>query len=207
MPVERAHVAIENLIADHVAASFRSKERTAVADNTAAQIRSRITDRFQHAKIGSEQDNAPPAIVALRDRIITIFSPPQKLDPAHDRAEQLTLLQASIEELRRHTATIAIERREEQSRKPRHVDLLLERQQLVLKNEFTEGFGRVETWLVSIAALALVLLRAIDFLWALPILALGIGRSCYLDRQCKKRSARIAEIDAMIEPAPRQPYN
>ncbi|KLK91777.1 hypothetical protein AA309_18035 [Microvirga vignae] len=58
-----------------------------------------------------------------------------------------------------------------------HVDLRLERHQLVLKNEVTEGFGRVETWIVSIAALALVLLRAIDFLWTLPILALGIGRS------------------------------
>jgi hypothetical protein len=195
MPVERAHIAVENLIADHVAVSFRPRDRVETGENTAAQIRNRITDRFQHAAVGSEQDNAPPAIVALRDRLVTVFSPASKLAPSHDRAEQLAFLQAEIQEFR-HRRTIGVAA---QQAKPLHVELLLERQQLVLKNEFTEGFGRVETWLVSIAALTLVLLRAIDFLWALPILAIGIGRSWYLDRQCKKRIARIAEIDSIVE--------
>jgi len=206
MPVERAHVAIENLIADHVAVSFGQKDRAYTAESTAAQIRRRITDHFQHGTIGSEQDNAPPGILALRSRLVTAFSPAQRINAAGDRAEQLAFLKISLEELRRQTAAIPVLRNDKEPGKPLHVDLLLERQQLVLKNEFTEGFGRVETWLVSLAALALVLLRAIDFLWALPILTLGIGRSWYLDRQCKKRMMRIAEIDAIVEPSRRQAH-
>ncbi|KLK91778.1 hypothetical protein AA309_18040 [Microvirga vignae] len=58
MPVERAHVSVENVIADQVAVSF-NKGQISKSENTAAQIRSRITDRFQHVKPGSEQDNAP----------------------------------------------------------------------------------------------------------------------------------------------------
>lgn len=206
MPVERAHVEVESLIANHVAASFRHKDPAGTVESTAAQIRSRITDRFQHDAIGSEQDNAPPAVLTLRNRLITAFSPAQTLNAAHDRAEQLARVQISLEELRRQAAASSVRRNAEDLEKPLHVDLLLERQQLVLKNEFTEGFGRVETWLVSLAVLALVLLRAIDFLWALPILALGIGRSWYLDRQCRKRMARIAEIDAIVEPFCQQPH-
>lgn len=197
MSVERAHVAIESLIADQVAISFKRTNQSGSSESTAAQIRSRITDHFQHDKLGSEQDNAPPALLALRKRLVAAFAPPQVVDASQNRAELLDNLQTALAELR-HRRTAALPQAPEQ---PLHVDLLLERQQLLLKNEFTEGFGRVEIGLVSVAVLALVLLRAIDFLWAIPILALGIGRSWHLDRACKKRLARIAEIDAVVEPS------
>lgn len=201
MPVERAHVAVESLIAEHVALSFRQNDRGGTIEGMAAQIRSRITDRLQHNAVGSEQDNAPPALLTLRNTLVTAFPPAPTLDAAQDRTEKLALLQVSLAELRRQAPLRSMAPHDGPPGKPLDVDLLLERQQLVLKNEFTEGFGRVETWLVSIAALALVLLRAIDFLWALPILMLGIGRAFSLDRQCRKRMTRIAEIDAIMEPA------
>lgn len=195
MAVERAHVTVENLIADHVAVSFNQKNQVSKPETTAAQIRNRITDRFQHVKPGAEQDNAPPAILALRKRLIKAFSPAQIPLVSEDRAEQLVLLRNVLKELRSHQTSAPGQSRTE----PVHMDLLLERQQLALKNEITEGFGRVEIWIVSIAVLVLVLLKAIDFLWALSILSLGIGRSWYLDQQCKKRLARIAAIDTLIE--------
>ena len=196
MSVERANVAIENLIADHVAASFRQDASPAEAETTVDQVRRRITDHFQPATLGTEQDNAPPAFRVVQ-AILTKAFPPGELPSFSDkRAEQLELLQATLEKLRRAAA----------ASNPRHgnairADLLLERQQLTLKNEFTEGFGRFETWLVSLSALALVLLDAIDYLWVFPILTLSVGRSWYLDRQCKKRRARIMEIDALVRPA------
>lgn len=198
MSVERANVAVENLIADHIAASFRQETPSASRETTAAQIRSRITDRFQIGALGPEQDNTPPAIQLLRANLINAFAflPPQSAKPSQDRTEQLALLQASAQELHRTGVSSGPTRGT-----PLHVDLLLERQQLVVKNEFTEGFGRFETWLVAVAVLALVLIQAIDYLWAVPILALSIGRSWHLDHQCRKRRTRIAEIDAIIQPA------
>lgn len=191
MSIDRAPVAVETMIADHVAVSFQRSPVAPKVETTVSQIRSRITDQFEHAKPGSEQDNRPPALTELRNRIIEIFGPVREEPASHERAEALEGLQQSLERLRSPN-------RSQEGRNPIHMQLLLERQQLVLKNEFTEGFGRMEIWLVSIAALGLVLLNAIDFLWALPILALGIGRSWFLDRKCKKRHARIAEIDTFI---------
>ncbi len=194
MSIDRAHVAVEVMIADHVAASFQQSAVAPKAETTASQIRSRITDQFERTKPGSEQDNRPPALTELRNRIIEIFGPVRDEPISHERAEALDGLQQSLERLR--GASLGIASRSGSS--ALHMQLLLERQQLALKNEFTEGFGRVEIWIVSIAALGLVLLNAIDFIWALPILALGIGRSWLLDRRCRKRHARIAEIDTLV---------
>ncbi|MCG7391544.1 hypothetical protein MHY87_01300 [Microvirga sp. ACRRW] len=202
MSVERANVAVEHMIADHVAVSFKQKASPAGAESTAAQIRQCITDKFELVAPGNEQDNSPPAIQLLRDSLIKAFSPAQAPNTSQSRAEQLALLHSSLEGMRRISAVATLK-----PGKPVHVDLLLERQQLVLKNEFTEGFGRFETWLISIAALALVLLNAIDYLWAIPILALSVGRSWHLDRQCKKRRERIAEIDAVVQPAARTSHS
>jgi hypothetical protein len=77
--------------------------------------------------------------------------------------------------------------------------LLIERQQLFMRNELTEGFGRIEAWILSIAFLTLVLLNVVSILWALPLLALSIGRAWYLDRECKRRLGKMAEIDSLIE--------
>lgn len=192
MSIDRAPVAVETMIADHVAASFQ-RSAAPKDETTASHIRSRITDQFERTKPGIEQDNRPPALTELRNRIIEIFGPAREEPVSHERAETLEDLQRSLEWIR-STQDRAVGSENGSSL---YMHLLLERQQLALKNEFTEGFGRVEIWLVSIAALALVLLKAIDLIWALPILALGVGRSWYLDRKCKQRHSRIAEIDSL----------
>jgi hypothetical protein len=197
MSLGRAHVAIENLIADHVALSFGQKTQRDRTTSTAAQIRSRITDQSQYGAPDTEQDNSPSAILALRDRIVKVFPLPLPSSGPSDRLEHLARLQMALEALRSENGDLF------HREKPVQWDLLLERQQLALKAELTEGFGRLEMWLVAIAALTLVMLRAIDFVGALPILAVGIGRSWYLDRQCTKRHARIAEIDARVGPSAR----
>jgi len=196
MSVERTSTAVEDLIAEHVAVSFTENDSPVRAKSTATQIRSRITDHFQPGPISSDQDNSPPAILALYNRLFSAFSLVQPATISHDRTAQLDLLHKRLEELCREAAD-SMQGHATSAR----VDLLLERQELALKNEFTVGFGQVEMGLVSTAALALVLLNAIDLLWAVPILALGIGRSWHLDRQCRKRRARIAEIDAFLVPA------
>jgi len=193
MSIDRAQVAIETMIADHVAVSFqRSVARP--AETAAAQIRSRITDHFEFIKPGAEQDNYPPAFIELRRRITEIFGPVCEVPASHERADAIEGLQQSLE----HFRGTSLRSRSHGIGDTLHLHLLLEKQQLALKNEFTEGFGCVEIWLISIAALGLVLLNAIEFVWALPILALGIGRSWFLDRKCKKRHGRIAEIDAFV---------
>jgi hypothetical protein len=194
MSIDRAHVAVEVMIADHIATSFQQKAAEPKAETTASQIRSRITDQFGHPKPGSEQDNRPPALIELRNNIIEIFGPVRDEPISHERAEALESLLQSLKQ--RHAA--GLKSTPQAGSNPLYMQLLLEREQLVLKNEFTEGFGRIEIWIVSISALGLVLLNAIDFMWALPILALGIGRSWFLDRKCKERHARITEIDALI---------
>jgi hypothetical protein len=202
MSVERANVAVESLIADHVAASFRQEASPAEAENTADQVRRRITDHFQPATLGTEQDNAPPGFRVVQAILVKAFPAAEMPSFSHKRGEQLVLLHAALEEFRRAAATS-----NPKPGKALHPGLFLERQQLALKNELTEGFGRFETWLVSISALTLVLLEAIDYLWVLPILALSVGRSWYLDHQCKKRRARIMEIDAVVQPAAQWPHN
>jgi hypothetical protein len=193
MSFDRALVAVETMIADHVAVSFHRNSAPPV-ETTASLIRSRITDHFGFMKPGAEQDNCPPAFLELRHRITEIFGPVCEEPISHERAEAIKGLQRSLALFRGVNSRSA----SNEFGNPLHMKLLLERQQLALKNEFTEGFGRVEIWLISIAALGLVLINAIEFVWALPILALGIGRSWFLDRRCRKRHGRIAEIDALI---------
>ncbi len=202
MSAERSNIAVESLIADHVAVSFR-KKASSVRSDTASQIRSRITDHFQFGAPGSEQDNVPPAAKILHDGLIRAFTflPPQSPALPHDRTEEIVRLQASAQELHRAVASAP------GARAPAHVSLLLKRQQFALKNELTEGLGRLEVSLVSITTLALILLDAINYLWALPILALTIGRSWQLDRQCKKRRAKIEEIDAIVQPIAKLSHN
>lgn len=207
MPLERAPIEVENLIADHVASSFRRNDRARSTNGAAAQIRSCITDRFPHSKIGFEQDNTPLTIPAVRNRVVTIASPPQKFTPASDHREKLALLQASLNELRRRREPHVSRKHERQLHELLHVGLLLERQKLTLKNEVTKGFGRLETWIIALVALALILLKAVPFLWGLPILAFGIGRAWYLDHRCKKRLARVAEIDAILAPVSDKPQS
>jgi hypothetical protein len=141
------------MIADHVAVSFQRNAAAPKVETTASQIRSRITDQFERPQPGTEQDNRPPALTELRNRIIEIFGPVREEPVSHERTEALEGLQQSLEQLRGVKAMPAAQ----ESSHTLHMQLLLERQQLALKNEFTEGFGRVEIWLVSIAALALVL--------------------------------------------------
>ncbi|WP_414473735.1 hypothetical protein [Microvirga sp. M2] len=203
MPAEKTFIAVESLIADHVAISFKQGETSSRADGTAAQIRRHITDHLQAPHISSEQDNSPPpAVQALYNRLFSAFSIVQPAGSSDDRLPQLTLLHKTLQALSQEARSST-----RKNLRSAHVDLLLERQQLVLKNEYTLGFGRIEIWLVSIAALFLIVLNAIDFFWSLPALGLSVGRSWHLDRQCKKRSARIAEIDAIVDPAGPRSYN
>ena len=190
MSSDRAEAAIETVIAKHVAStSQQSGEQP-----TVAQIRSRITDSFQPAELRTEQDNQPPALVALRQRIVAAFSGLDRSYDSPDRSSELAALKHALESRRRH------QRASEQKHLLHYAkgQLLIERHQLFLKNEFTEGFGRIETWALSIAFLTLVLLNAISILWGLPLLALSICRAWHLDRQCKRRHRKIDEIDALI---------
>ena len=70
---------------------------------------------------------------------------------------------------------------------------------MLVKNQLTEGFGRIECWILSLSFLGLVLLNAVSLLWALPFLGFSIGRAWYLDRTCKRRLKTISEIDALID--------
>jgi hypothetical protein len=188
MSTDRAEPAVETAITRHVAKSYQHR-------TTAAHIRDRITDSFQPEELRIEQDNRPPALVALQRRIIAAFSPIEREYDTPDRSSDLAALKGTLERQRnaRHKSD------------QKHLlayaksQLLIERQQLFLKNEFTEGFGRLEIWVLSIAALTLVLLNAVGILWALPLVTLSIGRAWHLDRRCKRRLAKISEIDALLE--------
>lgn len=195
MSMERAEAALESAIAAHVAASFQRNDRGDEPETTAAQIRSRITDRFQAVEIPTEQDNQPPALVVFYRRIAAAFAPIAREPESTDRSSSLADLKNGLATLR-SALPLAPQRSKLDHAKTR---LLIERQQLLMQNEFTEGFGRIEVWILSIAALTLVLLEAVGILWALPLLALSIARSWQMDRRCKARLRKVAEIDALVE--------
>ncbi|ANY80195.1 hypothetical protein BB934_19825 [Microvirga ossetica] len=195
MSIERAEAALESAIAAHVAASFQRNDRGDEPETTAAQIRSRITDRFQAVEIPIEQDNQPPALVVFYRRIAAAFAPIAREPESAERSSSLADLKNGLATLR-SALPLAPQRSKLDHAKTR---LLIERQQLLMQNEFTEGFGRIEVWILSIAALTLVLLEAVGIVWALPLLALSIARSWQMDRRCKARLRKVAEIDALVE--------
>ena len=195
MSTERAEAALESAIAAHVAASFQRNDRGDEPETTAAQIRSRITDRFQAVEIPAEQDNQPPALVVFYRRIAAAFAPIAREPESAERSSSLADLKNGLATLR-SALPLAPQRSKLDHAKTR---LLIERQQLLMQNEFTEGFGRIEVWILSIAALTLVLLEAVGIVWALPLLALSIARSWQMDRRCKARLRKVAEIDALVE--------
>jgi len=191
MSTDRAGATIEAAIAGHVASVFEPGRQVTAG----AQIRSRITDRFEPNTLQTQQDNQPPALVALHRRIAAAFTPVERAYDTPDRVSDLAKLRARLE---RQSST-------QQSIEQKHLlgyaksQLLIERQQLFIKNQFTEGFGRIEAWVLSVAFLTLVLLNVVSILWALPLLGLSICRAWYLDRQCKRRLEKIAQIDSLIE--------
>ncbi|MBM6580421.1 hypothetical protein ILT44_09545 [Microvirga sp. BT689] len=188
MSTDRAESGVEAAIKRHLAKSYQQR-------TTAAYIRDRITDSFQPDELRIEQDNQPPALAALQRRIIAAFSPIEREGDIPDRSADLAALKRTLERQRSAPS------RPDQKHLLAHAksQLLIERQQLFLKNEFTEGFGRLEIWALSIAILTLLLLNVVSVFWGLPLFALSIGRAWHLDRQCKRRLAKISEIDALLE--------
>jgi hypothetical protein len=194
MSTDRAEAAVELAIAEHVASSFQRNERSKDGA-VVVQIRNRITGNFQSSPCGTEQDNHPPALVAFYRRIAAAFVPIPREPETPERAARLTDIEAALGNLRSALPSVAQRSRMDHA----EAHLLMERQQLLVKNELTEGFGRMEAWILSIAFLGLFLLDAVGILWALPFLGLSIGRAWYLDRQCKRRLKKIADIDALID--------
>jgi hypothetical protein len=191
MSTDRAGATIEAAIAGHVASVFEhGRQVTAVA-----QIRNCITDHFEQSARHTEQDNQPPALVALHRKIVAAFAPIERAYDTPDRVSDLAELRGSLERQRSSRPVIEQQHLLGYAKS----QLLIERQQLFMKNEFTEGFGRIEAWILSSAFLTLVLLNAVSILWALPLLGLSICRAWYLDRQCKRRLGKIAGIDSLIE--------
>src|SRR5688500_13312591 len=186
MSTDRAESGVETAIKRHLAKSYQQ-------GTTAAYIRNRITDSFQPDVLRIEQDKQPPALVSLQRRIISAFSPIEREYDISDRSADLAALKRTLERQRSAPS------RPDQKHLLAHAksQLLIERQQLFLKNEFTEGFGRLEIWALSIAILTLFLLNVVSVFWGLPLFALSIGRAWHLDRQCKRRLAKISEIDAL----------
>jgi hypothetical protein len=203
MSIDRAESAVETAIAQHIAASFHSTNRNGRAEAPGTHIRNRIIDSFEPGQLRTEQDNQPPALVGFYRRIIAAFSHKEAAVLLHeDRSSQLADLGGAIKSLRRAQPAAPRSHLLDYAK----TRLLNERQQLLMKNEFTEGFGRIEIWVLSIASLVLVLLQTVSLLWALPLLALSVCRSWHLDRQCKRRLKKIAEIDALIERIELMPY-
>jgi len=194
MSTDRVGAAVEPAIAEHVANSFGRTARNEKAASLTSFVRNRITDRFPPDGVQTEQDNHPPALVAFYRRITAAFVPVAREHETAERAPHLTQIKGSLETLRSALPSMAQRDRLDRARG----QLLIERQHLLVKNELTEGFGRIEAWILSVAFLALVLLKAVSIVWALPFLGLSIGRAWYLDRQCKRRLKKIAEIDALI---------
>ena len=194
MSTDRAGAAVEIAIAKHVANSFQRTRRDGKADAVVVKVRNRITDSFQPNELQTEQDNQPPALAAFYRRIAAAFAPIAIEHDTPERSSHLSDIRSSLENLRSALPTVAQKSRLDHAK----AHLLIERQQLLVKNELTEGFGRIEAWILSLAFLGLVLLGAVSILWALPFLGLSIGRAWYLDRQCKRRLKKISDIDALI---------
>jgi hypothetical protein len=193
MSTERAEAALEIAIARHVATSFqRSGRNTDVT--IAARSRNHITDSFPHGEFPTDQDNRPPALVVFYRRIAAAFTPVAIVPHTPERASRLSDIKGSLENLRGTLSTVSQKSRMDHAK----VHLLIERQQLLVKNQLTEGFGRMEAWILSLSFLGLVLLNAVSLLWALPFLGLSICRAWYLDRTCKHRLRKISDIDALI---------
>ncbi|WP_262296489.1 hypothetical protein [Microvirga sesbaniae] len=195
MSTDRVGAAVETAIAEHVADAFRRTARNEKAASLTSLVRTRITDRLPHDGIETEQDNHPPALVAFYRRIAAAFVAAEREPETAERDPHLTQIKGSLETLRSTLPSMAQRARLDHARG----QLLIERQHLLMKNELTEGFGRIEVWILSVAFLALVLQNAVGLLWALPFLGLSIGRAWYLDGQCKRRLRKIAEIDALID--------
>ena len=191
MSTDRAGATIETAIARHVASIFEHDRQ----GTTVAQIRQRITDAFEPTELQTGQDNQPPALVALQRRILAAFTPVGTAHDSPDRSSDLAGLRESLERQRNSRQMTE----QKQLLGYAKSQLLIERQQILLKNEFTEGFGRIEAWILWIAFLTLVLLNVVSILWALPLLTLSIGRAWYLDRQCKRCLRKVAEIDSLID--------
>jgi hypothetical protein len=194
MSTDRAEAAVEIAIAQHVANSFQRNERNK-DDAIAIQARNCITDSFSTCEFQTDQDNQPPALVAFYRRIAAAFTPIAREHETPERASRLTDIKGSLENLRSALPSMTQKSKLDHARS----HLLIERQQLFVKNELTEGFGRMEAWILSIAFLGLVLLDAVSILWALPFLGLSICRAWYLDRRCKHRLKKITDIDALID--------
>ncbi|WP_201860000.1 hypothetical protein [Microvirga soli] len=191
MSSDRAEATIETAIARHVASTFERQGQGA----TVTRIRRRITETFDPTALQTSQDNQPPALVALHRRIVAAFAPKERAYDTPDRFSDIAALKGVLER-QRGSRTVDHQKHLFEYAKSQ---LMIERQQLFMRNEFTEGFGRIEAWILSIAFLTLVLLNVISILWAMPLLALSIGRAWHLDRQCKRRIGKMAEIDALIE--------
>jgi hypothetical protein len=194
MSTDRAEAAVEIAIAKHVANSFQRNGRNK-DDAIVVQARNCITDSFSLSELQTEQDNQPPALVAFYRRIAAAFTPIAREHETPERASRLTDIKGSLENLRSALPSMTQKSKLDHARS----HLLIERQQLFVKNELTEGFGRMEAWILSIAFLGLVLLDAVSILWALPFLGLSICRAWYLDRRCKHRLKKITDIDALID--------
>lgn len=200
MSTDRAEAALEIAIAKHVANSFQRNGRNK-DDTVVVQVRNRITNSFPSNDFQTEQDNQPPALVAFYRRIAAAFTPIERERDTPQRSLHLADIKNSLESLRSTLSATPPRSMLDHARSR----LLIERQQLLVKNEFTEGFGRIEAWILSISFLALVLLDAVSILWGLPILTLSIGRAWHLDKQCKRRLKKIAEIDTLIDRIERAP--
>jgi hypothetical protein len=190
MATDRAGATIETAIAKHVAGLLERDGRGTIVTH----IRRRITDDFEQTELQTGQDNQPPALVALHRRIVAAFTPIDRAYDTPDRSSDITELRVALERQRGSRQVDHQKHLFEYAKS----QLLIERQQLFLKNELTEGFGRIEAWILSIAFLTLVLLNVVSILWALPLLMLSVGRAWYLDRQCKRRLGKITEIDSLI---------
>src|SRR4051812_6851162 len=122
MSTDRAEPAIEAAITKQVARSYPH-------GTTAAHIRNSITDSFQPDEFRTEQDNRPPALVALQRRILAAFSPIEREYDTPDRSSDLAALKQALERQR------SARPRPDQKHLLEYAksQLLIERQQLFLK--------------------------------------------------------------------------
>lgn len=194
MSTDRAGIFVDPASGEHATRIIEVSSPASRPEAPVHQIRSRITDTFQLAPLPGEQDNQPPALVALYRRVSMAFSADGRERDTPERSSRLIDIKGTIESLRKFPNASQQRLLLEHAR----TCLSSERHQLLMKNEFTEGFGRIEAWVLSITALGLVLFGVLSIFWALPILALSIGRSWYLDRQCKRRLEKVSDIDALL---------